>query len=31
MRKPKFSWSWFLETDDSEVQKFALMYGINEE
>ena len=31
MRKPALSWSWFLETDDSEIQKFAFKYGFNDE
>jgi hypothetical protein len=31
MRKPKFSWSWFLETDDCDVQNFATKYGLNYE
>lgn len=31
MRKPSLSWSWFLEVDDSEVQRFALKHGLGQD
>lgn len=30
MRKPTFSWCWFLEVDDCEIQRFSIKYGLKD-